>query len=80
VTSRGMPTLTESKRAITFLPNDDHRNLEANRRAGRPPPQSHPKSNGGTNWISATKMIVSSAAIVSTLRISVLLVLESRVA
>jgi hypothetical protein len=28
VTSRGTPTLTESKRAITFLPDDNHRNLE----------------------------------------------------
>ena len=30
VTSRGRPTLTESRRPITF-PNDDHRNLDVNR-------------------------------------------------
>ena len=27
VTSRGRPTLTESKRAITSFPNDDHRKI-----------------------------------------------------
>ena len=36
-TSRGRPTLTESKRPITF-PNDDHRNFEVSQKIPRQPP------------------------------------------
>jgi hypothetical protein len=54
--------------------------LVFNRRFRQSPHQSHPKSNGGTNWITTTTMIASSAASASILRIPVLHVLECRVA
>src|SRR3954470_23791434 len=52
VTSRGSPTLTESKRPITFLSNDDHRTFGVEQKAraqGGCPDADPPSAGSGDN-------------------------------